>query len=143
MVGASDDKTKFSYGVLRQLDEIGYEIAGHLQLEDHRDSRLEGLSVASGNRPPDRHGRRVSPKEELTGSPNKPSQSGRRSFRVRSACMTIAPQRSPKPQDSVVMDRCPKIELFRHSGPRLDLELNLPDKPGAAVGTDSDLITAS
>ncbi|MEC8487154.1 MAG: CoA-binding protein, partial [Actinomycetota bacterium] len=26
MVGASDDKTKFSYGVLRQLNEIGYEI---------------------------------------------------------------------------------------------------------------------
>ena len=26
MVGASADKTKFSYGVLRQLNEIGYEI---------------------------------------------------------------------------------------------------------------------
>ena len=26
MVGASADKTKFSYGVLRQLNEIGYDI---------------------------------------------------------------------------------------------------------------------
>ena len=26
MVGASGDKRKFSYGVLRQLNEIGYEI---------------------------------------------------------------------------------------------------------------------
>ncbi len=26
MVGASADKTKFSYGVLRQLSEIGYDI---------------------------------------------------------------------------------------------------------------------
>ncbi|MDH3307803.1 MAG: CoA-binding protein, partial [Acidimicrobiia bacterium] len=26
MVGASADKTKFSYGVLRVLDEIGYEM---------------------------------------------------------------------------------------------------------------------
>ena len=26
MVGASDDRTKFSYGVLRQLSEVGYEI---------------------------------------------------------------------------------------------------------------------
>ena len=26
MVGASGDKTKFSYGVLRQLNEIGYDI---------------------------------------------------------------------------------------------------------------------
>ena len=26
MVGASRDKTKFSYGVLRQLNEIGYDI---------------------------------------------------------------------------------------------------------------------
>ena len=26
MVGASGDKTKFSYGVLRQLSEIGYDI---------------------------------------------------------------------------------------------------------------------
>jgi len=38
----------------------------------------------------------------------------------------------------VVMDRCPKIELFRPFWkPRLDLELNLPDKPGAAVCTQS------
>ena len=33
----------------------------------------------------------------------------------------------------VVMDRCPKIELFRPFWkPRLDLELNLPEKPGTA-----------
>ncbi|NND02071.1 MAG: hypothetical protein HKN91_04730, partial [Acidimicrobiia bacterium] len=32
----------------------------------------------------------------------------------------------------VVMDRCPKIELFRPFWkPRLDLELNLPEKPGS------------
>ena len=38
----------------------------------------------------------------------------------------------------VVMNRCPKIELFRPFWkPRLDLELNLPDKPGAARSAPS------
>ena len=43
MVGASADKTKFSYGVLRQLSEIGYDI---LPVNPNRQvTEIRGLKV--------------------------------------------------------------------------------------------------
>ena len=38
MVGASGDKTKFSYGVLRQLNEIGYDILPQTQTQIYQRS---------------------------------------------------------------------------------------------------------
>ena len=50
MVGASGDKTKFSYGVLRVLHETGYDmIPVNPGLAGARNSRPESLSLARGH----------------------------------------------------------------------------------------------
>ena len=134
MVGASDDKTKFSYGVLRQLNEIATNSPVNLKTTE-----IRGLKVYRSLQEIDRPIDMVDvfrPKEALRVA-EQAIAIGAKVLGVRSVCMTIA-QLSPKPQDQVVMDRCPKIELFRPFWkPRIDLELNLPDKPGAVVGTQT------
>ena len=101
MVGASDDKTKFSYGVLRQLNEIGYEILP--VTSNLKTTEIRGLKVYRSLQEIDRPIDMVDvfrPKEELYGLAEQAIAIGAKVFGVRSACMTIAPRRSPKPQDS-------------------------------------------
>ena len=58
MVGASGDKTKFSYGVLRQLNEIGYDILPcKPKPKCKRDTRLKSLSLTRRDRKTNRYGR--------------------------------------------------------------------------------------
>ena len=133
MVGASDDKTKFSYGVLRQLNEIGYEIlpvTSNLQTTE-----IRGLKVYRSLQEIDRPIDMVDvfrPKEELYGLAEQAISIG---AKVLWGQIGVYDDRAAALAEAaglrVVMDRCPKIELFRPFWkPRLDLELNLPDKPG-------------
>ena len=68
MVGASGDKTKFSYGVLRQLNEIGYDI---LPVNPNPDvTEIRGLRVYQSLEAIDKPVDMVDvfrPKEELYG----------------------------------------------------------------------------
>ena len=126
MVGASSDKTKFSYGVLRVLHETGYEM---LPVNpDRKLHQIRGLKVYHSlkeiNKPVDmvQVFRR---KEEL--------------FRVAQEAIAIGAkvlwgqigvyddEAARIAEDAglkVVMNRCPKIELFRPFWkPRLDLKI--------------------
>ena len=126
MVGASSDKTKFSYGVLRVLHETGYEM---LPVNpDRKLHEIRGLKVYHSlkeiNKPVDmvQVFRR---KEEL--------------FRVAQEAIAIGAkvlwgqigvyddEAARIAEDAglkVVMNRCPKIELFRPFWkPRLDLKI--------------------
>jgi uncharacterized protein len=126
MVGASDDKTKFSYGVLRQLNEIGYEI---LPVNPNpKLTEIRGLKVWRSLEEIDRPVDMVDvfrPKEEL--------------YRIAQQAIAIgakvlwgqigvyddeAAALAEGAGLKVVMDRCPKIELFRPFWkPRLDLPI--------------------
>lgn len=126
MVGASDDKTKFSYGVLRQLNEIGYEI---LPVNPNLAvTEIRGLKVWRSLEEIDRPVDMVDvfrPKEEL--------------YRIAEQAIAIgakvlwgqigvyddeAAALAEGAGLKVVMDRCPKIELFRPFWkPRLDLPI--------------------
>ena len=140
MVGASDDKTKFSYGVLRQLNEIGYEILP--VTSNLKTTEIRGLKVYRSLQEIDRPIDMVDvfrPKEELYGLAEQAIAIGAKVLWGQigvydDSAAALAEAAGLR----VVMDRCPKIELFRPFWkPRLDLELNLPDKPGAAVGTQT------
>ena len=92
MVGASPDKTKFSYGVLRVLHETGYDIIPvnpRPGLEDIRGLKVYA-SLAEIDRPVD-----------MVDVFRKPED---------------LPEIARQAEDAglkVVMNRCPKIELFR------------------------------
>ncbi len=136
MVGASADKTKFSYGVLRQLNEIGYDI---LPVNPSpKVTEIRGLKVWRSLEEIDRPVDMVDvfrPKEELYGIAERAITIGAKVLWGQigvydDAAAALAEAAGLK----VVMDRCPKIELFRPFWkPRLDLELNLPDKPGSPI----------
>ncbi len=136
MVGASADKTKFSYGVLRQLSEIGYEILP--VTPNPKTTEIRGLKVYRSLEEIDRPIDMVDvfrPKEELYGIAEQAIAVGANVLWGQisvydDAAAALAEAAGLK----VVMDRCPKIELFRPFWkPRLDLELNLPAKPGAPI----------
>ena len=137
MVGASDDKTKFSYGVLRQLSEVGYEI---LPVNPSpKTVEIRGLRVYRSLQEIERPIDMVDvfrPKEELYRFAEEAIAIG---AKVLWGQIGVYDDRAAALAEAaglrVVMDRCPKIELFRPFWkPRLDLGLNLPDKPGTAVG---------
>ncbi len=115
MVGASPDKTKFSYGVLRVLHETGYEM---IPVNPRPDvTEIRGLkvfnSLAEIDRPVDMVEVFRRP-EDLLGIAQEAVAIGAKvlwgQIGVRNdeaACLA---------EDAglqVVMDRCPKIELFR------------------------------
>jgi predicted CoA-binding protein len=138
MVGASADKTKFSYGVLRQLHEIGYEI---LPVNPNPTiTEIRGIKVWSSLDTIDRPVDMVDvfrPKEELLDIAE---QAIAIDAKVLWGQIGVYDDEAAALAEAaglkVVMDRCPKIELFRPFWkPRLDLELNLPDKPGSIVET--------
>jgi len=126
MVGASPDKTKFSYGVLRVLHETGYDMIPINPNPDVTDIR--GLKVyptlADVDRPIDMVEvfRR---KEELLGIAQEAIQVGAKVLWGQIGVYDDEAAKLAKDAGlKVVMNRCPKIELFRPFWkPRLDLKI--------------------
>ena len=126
MVGASDDPTKFSYGVLRVLHETGYDmIPVNPKLAG---GEIRGLRVyptlASIDRPVDMV-QVFRSSEALYGVAEEAIAIGAKvlwaQIGVRNA---EAAQLAEAAGLRVVMDRCPKIELFRPFWkPRLNQEI--------------------
>jgi len=115
MVGASADKTKFSYGVLRQLSEIGYDI---LPVNPNpKLTEIRGLRVYRSLEEIDKPVDMVDvfrPKEEFYGF-------AERAIAIRAKVLwgqigvydDSAARLAEAAGLKVVMNRCPKIELFR------------------------------
>ena len=126
MVGASGDKTKFSYGVLRVLHETGYEI---LPVNPNpKLTEIRGLKVYHSLQEIDRLVDMVDvfrPKEELYAIAEQAIEIG---AKVLWGQIGVYDDKAAKLAEEaglkVVMDRCPKIELFRPFWkPRLDLAI--------------------
>jgi predicted CoA-binding protein len=126
MVGASDDKTKFSYGVLRVLHETGYEM---LPVNPNPNlTEIRGIPVYHSLEEIDRPVDMVEvfrPKEELYGIAEQAIAIG---AKVLWSQIGVYDDRAAKLAEDaglkVVMNRCPKIELFRPFWkPRLDLAI--------------------
>ncbi len=126
MVGASGDKTKFSYGVLRVLHETGYDMVPINP--DPALTEIRGLkvydSLADVDRPIDmvQVFRRS---EELYGIAEQAIAVG---AKVLWGQIGVFDEHAARLAEDaglrVVMDRCPKIELFRPFWkPRLDLQI--------------------
>jgi len=126
MVGASADKTKFSYGVLRQLSEIGYDI---LPVNPNpKVTEIRGLKVYRSLEEIDKPVDMVDvfrPKEELFGFAERAIAIN---AKVLWGQIGVYDDDAAKLAEAaglkVVMNRCPKIELFRPFWkPRLDLKI--------------------
>lgn len=126
MVGASGDKTKFSYGVLRQLSEIGYDI---LPINPNpKITEIRGLRVYRSLQDIDKQIDMVEvfrPANELYGIAEQAIEVG---ARVLWGQIGVYDDKAAKLAEAaglkVVMNRCPKIELFRPFWkPRLDLKI--------------------
>ena len=126
MVGASGDKTKFSYGVLRQLSEIGYDI---LPINPNpKITEIRGLRVYRSLQDIDKQIDMVEvfrPSNELYGIAKQAIEVG---AKVLWGQIGVYDDKAAKLAESaglkVVMNRCPKIELFRPFWkPRLDLKI--------------------
>ena len=126
MVCASGDKTKFSYGVLRQLNEIGYDI---LPVNPNPNVKeIRGLKVYHSLEEIDKPIDMVDvfrPKEELYSIAEKAISVGAKVLWCQiGVYVDKAVQLAEDAGLKVVMNRCPKIELFRPFWkPRLDLEI--------------------
>ncbi len=126
MVGASADKTKFSYGVLRVLHETGYDM---IPVNPNPDvTEIRGIPVLHSLREIDRAVDMVEvfrPKEELYAIAEQAIEIG---AKVLWGQIGVYDDRAAELAEGaglkVVMDRCPKIELFRPFWkPRLDLAI--------------------
>ena len=126
MVGASPDKTKFSYGVLRVLHETGYDmipVNPRPGLEEIRGIKVYP-SLAAIDRPVDMVEVFRRP-EDLLDIAQEAIDIGAKVLWgqigvVNHEAAKLAEDAGMK----VVMDRCPKIELFRPFWkPRLDLKI--------------------
>ena len=126
MVGASGDKTKFSYGVLRQLSEIGYDI---LPINPNpKITEIRGLRVYRSLQDIDKRIDMVEvfrPANELYGIAEQAIEVG---AKVLWGQIGVYDDKAAKLAEAaglkVVMNRCPKIELFRPFWkPRLDLKI--------------------
>ena len=126
MVGASGDKTKFSYGVLRQLSEIGYDI---LPINANPAIKeIRGLRVYRSLKEIEKQIDMVEvfrPANELYGI-------AEQAIEIRAKVLWgqigVYDDRAADLAEAaglkVVMNRCPKIELFRPFWkPRLDLKI--------------------
>ena len=126
MVGASGDKTKFSYGVLRQLSEIGYDI---LPINPNQKiTEIRGLRVYRSLKEIDKQIDMVEvfrPKNELYGIAEQAIEVG---AKVLWGQIGVYDDKAAELAEAaglkVIMNRCPKIELFRPFWkPRLDLKI--------------------
>ena len=115
MVGASPDKTKFSYGVLRVLHETGYDmipINPRPGLEDIRGMRVYP-NLASSDRPVDMV-EVFRKSEDLYGIAEEAIAIGAKVLWGQIGVINHEAARLAEDAGlKVVMDRCPKIELFR------------------------------
>lgn len=126
MVGASNDQTKFSYGVLRVLHETGYDMIP--VNPNPKLTEIRGIPVYRSLAEIDRLVDMVEvfrPKEELYGIAQQAIAIG---AKVLWGQIGVYDDRAAKLAEDaglkVVMDRCPKIELFRPFWkPRLDLAI--------------------
>lgn len=126
MVGASGDKTKFSYGVLRQLSEIGYDI---LPINPNpKITEIRGLRVYRSLKEIDKQIDMVEvfrPKNKLYGIAEQAIEVG---AKVLWGQIGVYDDKAAELAEAaglkVIMNRCPKIELFRPFWkPRLDLKI--------------------
>lgn len=115
MVGASPDKTKFSYGVLRVLSETGYDmipVNPRPGLEDIRGLKVYP-SLAAIDRPVDMVEVFRRP-EDLMGVTKEAIAIGAKVLWGQIGVVDhAAAQLAEEAGMQVVMDQCPKIELFR------------------------------
>ena len=115
MVGASPDKTKFSYGVLRVLHETGYDmipINPRPGLEDIRGMRVYP-DLASIDRPGDMV-EVFRKSEDLYGIAEQAIAIGAKVLWGQIGVINHDAARLAEDAGlKVVMNRCPKIELFR------------------------------
>lgn len=126
MVGASADKTKFSYGVLRVLHETGYDmipVNPNPALTEIRGIKVYH-SLAEIDRPVDMV-EVFRPKEELYGFAEQAIAIGASVLWGQIGVYDDEAARLAEGAGlQVVMNRCPKIELFRPFWkPRLDLKI--------------------
>ena len=126
MVGASPDKTKFSYGVLRVLHETGYDMIPVIPRPGLNEIR--GLKVHPNLSAIDRPVDMVEvfrKSEDLYGIAEEAIKIGSKVLWgqigvINHEAALLAEEAGLK----VVMNRCPKIELFRPFWkPRLDLKI--------------------
>jgi predicted CoA-binding protein len=126
MVGASNDKTKFSYGVLRVLHETGYDM---IPVNPNPNvTKIRGIPVYRSLKEIDRPVDMVEvfrPKEEFHAIAEQAIEIG---AKVLWGQIGVYDDRAARLAEEaglkVVMDRCPKIELFRPFWkPRLDLAI--------------------
>ena len=115
MVGASPDKTKFSYGVLRVLHETGYEmipVNPRPDVTEIRELRVFN-SLAEIDRPVDMVEVFRRP-EDLLGIAQEAVAIGAKILWGQIGVRNDEAARLAEDAGlQVVMDRCPKIELFR------------------------------
>ena len=115
MVGASPDKTKFSYGVLRVLNETGYDmipVNPRPGLEEIRGLKVYP-SLAAIDRPVDMVEVFRRP-EDLMGVTKEAIAIGAKVLWGQIGVVDhAAAQLAEEAGMQVVMDKCPKIELFR------------------------------
>ena len=126
MVGASPDKTKFSYGVLRVLNETGYDM---ISINPRPGlTEIRGLKVYPSLKDIDR------PVDMVEGfrKPEDLYEIAEEAIAIHAKVLwgqigVINNDAAKLAEDAglkVVMNRCPKIELFRPFWkPRLDLKI--------------------
>ena len=126
MVGASPDKTKFSYGVLRVLHETGYDMIPVNPKPGLKEIR--GLEVFPNlkniNRPVDMV-EVFRKSEDLFSIAEEAIEIGAKVLWGQIGVINYEAARLAENAGlKVVMNRCPKIELFRPFWkPRLDLKI--------------------
>jgi predicted CoA-binding protein len=126
MVGASPDKTKFSYGVLRVLNETGYDM---IPINPRPGlTEIRGLKVYPSLKEIDRPVDMV----EVFRKPEDLYEIAKEAIAINAKVLwgqigVINNDAAKLAEDAglkVVMNRCPKIELFRPFWkPRLDLKI--------------------
>ena len=126
MVGASPDKTKFSYGVLRVLHETGYDMIPVNPKPGLREIR--GLEVFSSLKKISRPVDMVEvfrKSEDLYKIAEEAIEIGAKVLWSQIGVVNHEAARIAEDAGlKVVMNRCPKIELFRPFWkPRLDLKI--------------------
>ncbi len=126
MVGASGDKTKFSYGVLRVLHETGYDMIP--VNPNPKLTEIRGIKVYNSLTEVDRPIDMV----EVFRRSEELYEIAQQAIAVKAKVLWgqigVYDDRAAKLAEDaglkVVMDRCPKIELFRPFWkPRLDLKI--------------------
>ena len=126
MVGASPDKTKFSYGVLRVLNETGYDM---IRINPRPGlTEIRGLKVYPSLKEIDRPVDMVEvfrKPEDLYDIAEEAISIGAKVLWGQIGVINHDAARLAEEAGlKVVMDRCPKIELFRPFWrPRLDLKI--------------------